>query len=223
MRIRWFGQACMVLNTADGITVVCDPYDDSYGYVMPADKADIITVSHDHTDHNASWRIQGEPTVIKGAGKYSEYGISMTGVSTWHDNEGGRSRGSNTVFNIRIDNINFVHMGDIGHVLEKHQAEMLRPCDILAVPVGGVFTVDWEGAARIVEQLDPRIVIPIHYHTPSSRLRIDTHEKFTGRFLETRSMELWDGNRSDIPENITVCLLQPCGEVKETFEKKSIV
>jgi len=206
----------MVINAADGRTVVCDPYDASYGYLMPEDEADLITVSHDHTDHNATSCIRGEPKVIKGAGKFSEDGIDITGVSTWHDNEGGRLRGENTVYNIRMDNINFVHMGDIGHVLEKHQVEMLRPCDILAVPVGGVFTVDWEGACRIVRQLDPQVVIPIHYHTPLSRLRIDSHEKFTERFLEIRSVDMWDGKRSDIPGNTTVYLLRPCGEAVET-------
>lgn len=202
----------MVLESVSGLKVLCDPYDDSCGYSPPADAVDIVTVSHDHFDHNAVDVVKGAPVIFKETGEFKEEGIEIRGIHTWHDTEGGNKRGSNIVYRFEIDNINFIHMGDVGHVLTEEQVADIKPCDILAVPVGGVYTVDAGGAREIVSQLDPQIVIPVHYHTPSNKIGLNTAEDFLKDFPEVRREEIWEGTRGDIPERVMIYVLAAHGE-----------
>lgn len=202
----------MVLESVSGLKVMCDPYDNSCGYTQPQEEADIVTVSHDHFDHNAVSIVKGSPIVIKETGELEEKGIKIKGIHTWHDTENGSSRGGNIVYRLEIDNINFVHMGDIGHVLTGDQINDLKPCDILSVPVGGVYTVDADGAREIVNQLDPQVVIPIHYHTPSNKIGLNPVDEFLKDFLEVKRDKIWEGTRRDIPEQVVVHVLMAHGE-----------
>lgn len=198
MKIKWYGQACMILESISGRKIMCDPYDESVGYRLSNEDVDIVTVSHDHFDHSAADMVKGEPVVIKKADGFNE--------------KGGAERGDNIVFKFEIDNINFVHMGDIGHVLTDEQVKEIRPCDILAVPVGGVYTVDESGAKEIVNQLNPQIIIPIHYHTPSNKIGLNPVDGFLKNYTEVRREKFWEGTRTDIPERAEVWVLMAHGE-----------
>jgi L-ascorbate metabolism protein UlaG (beta-lactamase superfamily) len=204
----------MVLETVDGIRIMCDPYDESFGYSIPNDNVDIVTVSHNHFDHNAVSIVKGEPLVIRDKGEYEYEGIKIKGIHTWHDPVGGNKRGENIVFKFCMDNINFIHMGDIGHVLTDGQINDLKPCDILAVPVGGIYTVNTNEAREIVKQLNPQIVIPIHYHTPSGTGELNTADEFLKEFMEVKREKIWEGIRTDIPRETVACVLFAHGEQK---------
>lgn len=213
MKIKWYGQACMVIESVDGVRIMCDPYDDSVGYSLPDKEViDIVTISHDHFDHNAVDTIMGTPKTFREDGEFIERGIKIIGVHTWHDTEEGGKRGGNIAYKFVIDNINFIHLGDIGHILTEQQVKCLTPCDILAVPVGGVFTVDAAGAQEIVKQLNPRIVIPIHYDTPSNKVGLNSADTFMKGFMEVKREKIWTGVRSDIPNQIVVWMLKAHGE-----------
>lgn len=146
-------------------TVITDPYDTALvGLKFPKDaEAAIVTVSHDHPDHNAVSAVGGSPQIISGPGEYDVAGVGIMGIASFHDNEKGKTRGKNTIYRIQIDGVSIVHLGDLGHALSSAEVESLDGVDILIVPVGGTYTIDAATACAIVQDVDPRIVIPMHY------------------------------------------------------------
>lgn len=148
-------------------TVVTDPYDSNLvGLKFPKNvEADIITVSHAHPDHNFIGNIGGTPHIISGPGEYEIKGVSVIGIPTYHDAEDGKIRGKNTVYRIEIDGLKIAHLGDLGHVLTSVQVDLLDGIDILLVPVGGFYTIDAAKAMQVISDIEPRIVIPMHYRT----------------------------------------------------------
>lgn len=146
-------------------TVVADPYDKSLvGLTFPKVEADIVTVSHDHPDHNHVSAVGGSPFVVTGPGEYEIKGISIIGVSVFHDDVGGQKRGKNTIYRMEVDGVSIVHLGDLGHVLTTDQVDALDGVDVLFVPVGGEYTIDAVGAKSVVGDIEPAIVIPMHYY-----------------------------------------------------------
>lgn len=146
-------------------TVVTDPYDSAkVGLKFPKlDGADIVTVSHDHGDHNATGNVDGAPFIISGPGEYEIKGVTVVGVSSFHDDQNGAERGANTIYKITIDDIRVCHLGDLGHKLSDDQLTKIGDVDVLLIPVGGVYTIDAKKAAEVVAQLEPLVVVPIHY------------------------------------------------------------
>lgn len=147
-------------------TVVTDPYDTkAVGLKFPKNvEADVITVSHDHPDHNEVAAVGGKPFVISGPGEYEIKGVMVIGVATYHDENQGADRGKNTIYRIEIDGVKVGHLGDLGHVLSSAQVDSLNGVDVLFVPVGGVYSLDPVKAAQVISDIDPHIVIPMHYN-----------------------------------------------------------
>jgi L-ascorbate metabolism protein UlaG (beta-lactamase superfamily) len=185
MLISWFGHSCFQLVDSEGKSVVIDPFAESVGYGIPEVEADVVLVTHEHYDHNNVKAVSGSPVVIRGPGKQSVAGIEIKGISTYHDEKGGKLRGSNTVYCFKLDDVGVCHMGDLGHMLSKDQMRELGSVDILLIPVGGFVTIDSQDAGRLVENLKPSIVIPMHFKTEDLSFRLDPVEKFIkGRDVE---------------------------------------
>lgn len=155
-------------------TLVTDPFDsEMVGFPFPRHvSADIVTVSHEHKDHNAVNAIEGSPFVIQGPGEYEIKGVSVIGVSSYHDAEKGEKRGKNIIYRIEIDGISVVHLGDLGGTLSTSEIERLDGVDILMIPVGGDVTIDSTAAAALLSEIDPAIVIPMHYKTKKHNEKI---------------------------------------------------
>src|SRR3990167_4997703 len=179
MEITFFGQACFKLK-GKTTTVVTDPYDPEFvGLKLPKTEADIVTISHDHQDHNNPKGVEGTPFIITKPGEYEIKGTSVVGVKSWHDSKEGSERGSNTLYNLTIDEMNVCHLGDLGQKeLTQSQVEILGTVDILLIPVGSVYTIDASTAAKITAQLEPKIIIPMHYLLPGLKFALDPVEKF---------------------------------------------
>ena len=181
MLITWIGHSCFKIqdkNGPDGIVVVTDPFDKKVGLKPPAFEANIITVSHDHFDHNNVKSLRGNSFVIDSAGEYDVKGVSVQGVEAYHDDKHGKERGLNIIYRIELDDISIAHLGDLGHTLENKQLEVLAGTDILLVPVGGKYTLDAKQAVEVVSQIEPRIVIPMHYKVPGLKLDIAGVDEF---------------------------------------------
>lgn len=169
MDITYFGHSSFRLK-GKSATVVTDPYDERVGRFPKDTEANIVTISHDHEDHNQIDKVKGSPFVIRGPGEYEVSGVSVIGIHSFHDNESGASRGTNTIYVIEMDGLRVCHLGDLGHKLTNEQLEEMGPIDIVMVPVGGVYTIDAKTAVEVTKQADPRVVIPMHYQATETRL-----------------------------------------------------
>jgi len=149
-------------------TVITDPYSkDLVGIKFPTVEANIVTVSHQHNDHNNTSAVSGNPIIIAGPGEYEIKGVRIIGVASYHDATSGSERGRNTIYRIEIDAITIVHCGDLGHKLKDDDIELLSGADVLLIPVGGFYTISAEVAKEVVTQLEPMIIIPMHYNYAS--------------------------------------------------------
>lgn len=165
MKIEWIGHACFRLTAQDGTVVITDPYDESVGIEMIPIKADLITMSHEHHDHNETGMIVGNPVIARGGGLASVSGITARAVNSWHDDAQGAKRGANFIRIFDVDGLKIVHMGDQGCMPDADVLEEIAGVDVMMIPVGGTYTVDAEGAKAIIEAAKPRCVIPMHVKT----------------------------------------------------------
>ncbi len=178
MNIIWYGHSCFKIQSKD-LVLITDPFDKKIGLKPPIGRADIVTVSHQHYDHNNTAVIKDNPFIIDGPGEYEIKEVSIRGILSFHDNRQGAERGINTIFVAEMEGIRICHLGDLGQdSLTGKQLEKIGPVDILMIPVGGVFTIDWKKADSIINQIEPRIIIPMHYKIPGLNLEIDTLDKF---------------------------------------------
>lgn len=178
MTITWLGHSCFKIQDKE-VTIVTDPFDASIGLKVPRSEADIVTISHDHHDHNNLEAIKGSPFVIKGSGEYEVKNVFVYGIPSFHDKSEGKERGANTIYLINAENIKVAHLGDLGQTsLNDEQLERLDGVDILLVPIGGVYTIGAKEAVDIINQIEPRIVIPMHYKVPGLKINLDGLDKF---------------------------------------------
>jgi len=184
-KITWAGQACFHISTSPSkdvqADIVIDPYGD-IGLKLPSLSADIVLMSHGHPDHNNVKAVKpndGEPFVIEGPGEYEIKGVFVRGIDSWHDDNQGTERGKNTIYTIEAEDMKICHLGDLGQKeLTNDQLEKIGTIDILMIPVGGVYTIDASQAVKIISQIDPKIVIPMHYALPKLTVKLEGLEKF---------------------------------------------
>lgn len=163
MEITYLGHSSFRIKSKKA-TVVTDPFDSGMvGLKFPKVSADLITVSHDHKDHNRSDLVSGVKMVISEPGEYEVSEVSIIGIQTFHDNQEGKLRGKNTVYVFETEGLRLAHLGDLGHKLNDDVVEDLGTIDILMLPVGGVYTIGPTEASDIVRSIEPSIVIPMHY------------------------------------------------------------
>ena len=183
LRVRWHGHSCFEIAT-DDLTIVTDPHDGkSLGIKPPKVRADVVLVSHDHFDHAAVRTVDkaGTARVVTGTETITMGGLVIRGVQTYHDQYEGESRGGNIAFVFDMEGVTFCHLGDLGHMLTPEQVGSIGPVDVLFLPVGGVFTIDAESAWKVVDQLRPGIVVPMHYRVGGLSLSINDIKPFLDR------------------------------------------
>lgn len=208
MDITWLGHSCFKLKGSHA-TVITDPYSPEIGYSMGKTKARIVTVSHSHPGHSYAQGIGGEPKVVERPGEYEIGGVLIIGIATFHDKEGGKKRGKNTVYLLEIDEVSICHLGDLGHVLTGEQVEEIDDVDVLLLPVGGVATINAATAAEVVRQIEPKVVIPMHYKTPSLKMELDPVEKFLKEIgaKQVEPLAKFSVSKSSLPLTTQVVLL----------------
>jgi L-ascorbate metabolism protein UlaG (beta-lactamase superfamily) len=183
MKIKWFGHSAFAITSAVGKTILTDPYEPggyngAVGYSPISISPDIVTISHDHSDHNYTKTLKGNPRIINQKGEYEISGIKIKGIPVYHDTKQGKERGNNIIFVYEVDGIRLAHLGDLGHTLYQKEIDTLGGLDILFVPVGGYFTIDEKQATEVVRQLKPMVTIPMHYKTSVLNFPIAEVDKF---------------------------------------------
>ncbi|MEN2998181.1 MAG: MBL fold metallo-hydrolase [Brevinematia bacterium] len=204
LRVSYLGHSCFLLENEKGVRILMDPFDKSLGYNTEPLECNVITMSHEHFDHNNVRLGLGMPRVFKGVNNGSWVGIDTTymglrifNVSVYHDEEMGKIRGKNSIFVLEFHDssvpFRLCHLGDLGHDLEPEDVTRIGKVDILFVPIGGYFTIDSSVATRIVAKLSPRIVIPMHYRTDVTKTwNIDGPEKFVSSFKDIVYVKDWN-------------------------------
>jgi L-ascorbate metabolism protein UlaG (beta-lactamase superfamily) len=163
MKIKWLGHASFLITSDSGVRIITDPYmpDARLHYGEINESADIVTVSHEHSDHGSVAAVKGSPKVVKGDAEVK--GISFRCIPAFHDAAGGKDRGKNTLFCFEVDGVKICHLGDLGHQLTAAQVAQIGSVDVLLLPVGGFYTIDATVAGKVAEQLKPKVVIPMHF------------------------------------------------------------
>lgn len=182
MKLQYLGHACFRIISEMGTTIVCDPFkSDWVGFDMARVRCDVVTISHHHGDHDCMESIVGSPAELDVEISCAADDIAVESISTYHDDVKGAKRGGNLVFTFLVDGLKVAHMGDIG-CLDDNVVRRLKGYDVLLLPVGGTFTVDAEGAKWYVDQIQPKIVIPMHYKTAEHSFDVDGVDKFLALF-----------------------------------------
>lgn len=170
MDISYFGHSLFRLR-GKSATLLTDPFDpEMVGLKYPRLEADIVTVSHQHEDHNFLERVYGYKIVISAPGEYEVSGVTIIGISSYHDENRGEKRGKNNIYIIEMDDLRLAHLGDIGHTLSEKLVEQIGDIDILFLPVGGFYTINpRQAASEIVQSIEPSVIIPMHYKLPGMK------------------------------------------------------
>lgn len=189
------GHSCFKLKSKNGFVLYTDPFDsEKVGIKLPKDVADVVTISHEHKDHNAREVITGainrkETFFIDKEGEYEIAGVLISAIKTFHDKKEGAERGKNLIFSIIMDGINVVHLGDLGHKLNEAQIEKLGEVHALLIPVGGNYTINAEEAIEVIKDIQPYYAIPMHYKVENMAPGYDEIEGLD-KFLEKNKLPL---------------------------------
>lgn len=183
MTITFKGHSCFTIGISRGkqeqVRILVDPYGPETGFRLSPQEADILLVTHDHADHNNTGAVKGDPVLITHPGEYEVRGVFVQGISSYHDNVKGAERGENTIYVVEDESLRICHLGDLGQdELTPEQVEQIGNVDVLMIPVGGTYTIDAVAASRVVSQIEPRIVVPMHYALPKLKIKVDGVEKF---------------------------------------------
>ncbi len=163
MDITYLGHSSFKLKGKTA-SVITDPFDPKFvGLKYPSCDAEIVTISHNHNDHNQSQLVKAVRMVINGPGEYEVSGVSIIGIASFHDTKKGEQRGENTIYVFEIDGLRMAHLGDLGEELSDEMISQLGNIDVLMIPVGGEYTIGAKEAVKVIGEVDPYFVIPMHY------------------------------------------------------------
>lgn len=212
MEITYLGHSAFRIKTKTG-TVITDPFDPKItGIKFAGVDGDIVTLSHDHPDHNASDKVTGVRKVIEGPGEYEVMGVSMIGYKTYHDAENGAVRGKNTIYVFEVEGLRLAHLGDLGHMLSDDLISEIGDIDVLMLPVGGEYTIGPKEASQIVSKIEPYFVLPMHYATQglsadlgSKLLPVEDFVKECG--LASETMPKFVIKKEDVNEELTTKII----------------
>jgi L-ascorbate metabolism protein UlaG (beta-lactamase superfamily) len=178
--LTWLGHACFRLRGRD-VTILTDPYhSDGWGYPSLLTSANIVTISNDHPHHASLEGIDGRPHVLRGPGEYEIGGVLIWGVRTSRPKDDALVSGAaarNTAFIIQVEELTICHLGDLASApLSSDELTHIKDADVLLVPVGGHCTINASQAAEVVAQVEPKLIVPMHYATEETRGRVELDE-----------------------------------------------
>lgn len=178
MKIEWLGHSCFLITGSNDIRILTDPFDEKIGIPLLKVKVDVVTVSHQHFDHNATHLLPGKPAVIETVVTSVLPDVEIRGIGLFHDDQQGTQRGVNIAFVITVDGFKVCHLGDLGHPLSNQQVTAIGPVDVLCVPVGGFSTIDAQQASEVISLIKPAVVLPMHYKVKNSNVPISAVNDF---------------------------------------------
>ncbi len=182
-KVYFAGNSCFQISVSNSkdhsADIVIDPFDQETGLKLPNLSADILLITHQHHDHNNVKGVKGYPFVADSPGEYEIKEVFIRGIPAFHDDKEGKEKGRNTIYTIEAEGLKFCHLGDLGQKeLTDEQLEKIGAVDVLMIPVGGEYTISCNEAGKIISQIEPKIVIPMHYALPKLKSDLDDVSKF---------------------------------------------
>lgn len=181
MNIQYYGHSCFKITTKpagrgqEDVNIFLDPFDKTVGLRPPQGSADLVLVSHDHHDHNNASALRGEPVILDIPGEYSVRGVNIQGIASYHDQ---KEEVANTIFVLESEDLRICHLGDLGTDLSSKQLDLIDGVDVLMIPIGGKYTIDFKQAVDLIKKIEPKIAIPMHYKIKGSLIDIDNEKNF---------------------------------------------
>lgn len=177
MDISFIGHSSFRIKTRS-VSIITDPFDPTdVGIKFPKVASEIVTVSHNHKDHNYVQGVTDCRKVVEGPGEYEIAGVSIIGMGSYHDSKKGSDRGENTIYIFEADELRIAHLGDLGYVLSDDEVEEIGEINVLMIPIGGIYTINVEEAVKVMRSIQPNITIPMHYKESGLS---DQFEKLSG-------------------------------------------
>jgi len=224
MQIIWKGQSCFQIvakkEKNSQVTVVIDPFSKDTGLRIPKLEADILLITDRDKDYNNIKAVSGNPFLIEGPGEYEVKGVSIQGIPAFQDNGGDKEKNQVTIYTIEVEEMRLCHLGKLAQKeLTSGQLEKIGDVDILMVPIGGIpkqdkgkATISAKEAPKIMAQIEPKIIIPMHYQVPKLRFKLDGLDKFL-RIMGIKSIEplnkLSIKKRDLSEEEVKIIILKP--------------
>ena len=210
MKIKYLGHSCFQIISQKGVSLITDPYT-KVGYELPSGlKADVVTTSHAHFDHNFTQAVQSK-TVVSQVGAYSVRDIQIQGIPSWHDEKMGALRGENVIFKFVVDGITVCHLGDLGEDITEALTRKIGGVDVLLLPVGGTYTINAEQAKALLEGVAPKVVIPMHFKSDGS-LDISDVSMFLQQFSPAMIQKEKNGeveiSKENLPSSLQIVYLE---------------
>ena len=217
MQIIWHGHAFFQIIVSQGkdekLTIAIDPPSQDIGLRLPSVEADVLLTTHNHHDHNNIKAVSGKPFLIQGPGEYEIKGIFIQGIPAHHDKNSGKEKGLVTIYTIAAEEMKICHLADFGQKeLTEEQLDKIGDCDILMIPVGGIFTISGQEATKIISQIEPKLVIPMHYQIPKLKVKLEGVDKFLKAMgqKEILPQPKLSVKKRDLPEEETkIVVLKP--------------
>jgi L-ascorbate metabolism protein UlaG (beta-lactamase superfamily) len=214
MRLTYYGHASFLVEACDGTRVILDPYvpgcyDGAVAHAAITDPADVVVATHSHPDHCGVDAIAGDPKIFIQPKSEKVGGLQITGVDVLHDDSDGSERGTNTIVVLDDGELRLVHLGDLGHPLQPATVDAIGKVDVLLIPVGGYFTIDHAVAAGVVDALNPRLVVPMHYKTDKVNFPIAGVDPFLASQsrVERKQSSTAEATADTLPKERTVVVL----------------
>lgn len=212
MVIRYLGHSCFYIS--GGVSVVTDPFD-GIGYPLERVKADYVLCSHDHFDHNAVNAVDYTyKMTLKSAENFLSAGfddrfhpfekIRLEAISSYHDTENGKKRGKNMIYSFTVDDVKFTHLGDLGENFSSNLVDRIGKTDVLFIPIGGNYTIDYPLAKKFADNIDAKIIVPMHYKTTKSTIDVDDCENFISLCETVNYCKQLQITKNDLPDEKTV-------------------
>ncbi|MBN1163829.1 MAG: MBL fold metallo-hydrolase [Candidatus Krumholzibacteriota bacterium] len=216
MKLKYLGHSAFELRLEDGRKIVFDPYEPgsyggSVGFGPIEGVYDFAVVSHDHPDHRWEKITSTAGRVIDKEGEIVLEGVKFTSLPSYHDESGGSERGRNLISIVEAEGIKLAHLGDLGHTISLDEYANLKGLDVILIPIGGFFTIDVRVAASIIKNVQPGLVIPMHFKTDKLGFPIAPVEDFTKlmdnvEFSGSSEIEI---TKDSLPSETRVVVLDP--------------
>jgi hypothetical protein len=210
VEIKWFGHSFFQITSSSGTTIISDPFA-PMGFPMPEVWPHIVTVGREYRNHNNVSLANGSPIVLRGLKEgtlmWNDINLTFRDVLVYnvpihqrgHTRYGGSLRGASFIF--EMDGMCIMHAGDVSEAFNEDQLQLIGHIDILLVPIGGTYTAGPEAALQMIEQLKPKIAVPMHYWYRHNTLEDFTSGPYPARFLNTNKFVM---NKDTLPANTEI-------------------